>query len=240
MEKKYELLEDDTIIHNGVKLYRIRALRSFSNVNEEDLGGYIEKEYNLSHMGDCWVYDNAKVYNDARVYNRAAILDNAEVGDNASISGNAMVYDNAAVLDNAEVFGDALIFDRAMIFENANIFEDAMVFEDARVSGNAYVYRNSEVCGNVEICGDAVIKSDYDWLYVHEFNLNRRVVSFFKISTGDNLNDSIGVKCGCFTGTLREFKNAVRVKYGWFTEEARIYLKLARLVKLHFKKYWRL
>lgn len=224
-------------MHNGIKLYRIRALKSFSNVNEGDLGGYIEKEFNLSHMDDCWIYDNAKVYDNARVYNCGTIHDNAEAGNNASIGGNAMVYYDAAVFDDAEVFGNAKIYDRAIISENAQVFGDTFVCGDARVFGHAYVLNNAEIDGNVEICGDAVIKSEFDWLYVHGFNLHRRFVSFFRISTGDNLNDSIGVKCGCFTGTLREFKNAVRVKYNWFTADARIYLKLARLAKLHFKKY---
>lgn len=33
MEKKYRLLEDDTITVNGTTLHRIEALRDFANVN---------------------------------------------------------------------------------------------------------------------------------------------------------------------------------------------------------------
>ena len=83
MNKKFELLLDDTITIFGVKLFRIKALISFGNVEEGELGGYIEKEDNLSVSGDAWVYGNALVYGNARVY-----------GD-ARVSGDARVYGNA-------------------------------------------------------------------------------------------------------------------------------------------------
>ena len=72
MNKKYILLKDDTITHNDRTLYRIQAIRDFSNVKTGDLGGYIEKEENLSHDGNSWVFDSALV------------CDNACVSDNAS------------------------------------------------------------------------------------------------------------------------------------------------------------
>lgn len=59
--KKYELT-DDTITVGGRILHRIKALKSFSDVEEGDLGGYVEKEDNLDHSGEAWVYGNAWVY----------------------------------------------------------------------------------------------------------------------------------------------------------------------------------
>ena len=56
MNSKFELLLDDTVEHLGIKLFRIRALNSFGNVEAGDIGGYIEKEENLSEKGDAWVY----------------------------------------------------------------------------------------------------------------------------------------------------------------------------------------
>ena len=64
--KKFELTTD-TKVAFGRKLFRIKALISFGNVTAGDLGGYVEKEENLSHEGDAWVYGNAKVYGDAEV-----------------------------------------------------------------------------------------------------------------------------------------------------------------------------
>lgn len=59
--KKYELAKETRIVGNHT-LYRIRALRSFSDVKEGDLGGWIEKEENLPHEGNRWVFDKARVY----------------------------------------------------------------------------------------------------------------------------------------------------------------------------------
>ena len=48
MLKKYELT--NPIIDNDQQLYQIKALRSFSDVKEGDLGGYVMSEENLSHQ----------------------------------------------------------------------------------------------------------------------------------------------------------------------------------------------
>ena len=106
--KKFELTSDFKM-YLGMKLFRIKALVDFGNVKAGDLGGYIEKEKNLSHNGNAWVsgnaqvYDNAWVYGDARVCGNAWVYDNAWVYGNAWVSGNARVYDNARVSGNADI-----------------------------------------------------------------------------------------------------------------------------------------
>lgn len=52
MERKYELT-NETIFFNGLTLYRIRAIKDFSDVKAGDLGGWIEKEVNLSQDDDA-------------------------------------------------------------------------------------------------------------------------------------------------------------------------------------------
>lgn len=48
-DKKYELAKEDTkTFTDGGTIYRIRALKDFGDVKAGDLGGYIEKEENLS------------------------------------------------------------------------------------------------------------------------------------------------------------------------------------------------
>ena len=80
--KKFELTTDTKVVF-GRKLFRIKALISFGNVTAGDLGGYVEKEENLSHNGDAWVYGDAKVSGNAEVYGDAKIYGNAEVYGNA-------------------------------------------------------------------------------------------------------------------------------------------------------------
>jgi len=96
--EKYELLKEDSIKIDNHTLYRIRALRDFSFVKKDDLGGYVESEKNLSHEGDCWIFDDACVYGNARVYGNSLVFENACVN-------NACVYDNACV-NNACVYED--------------------------------------------------------------------------------------------------------------------------------------
>ena len=72
MEKKYKLT-NETINVNGVALYRIEALKDFSDVKKGDKGGFVQSEDNLSQDGTCWVYDDAIVYGDAQVYSNAKI-----------------------------------------------------------------------------------------------------------------------------------------------------------------------
>ncbi len=72
--KKYELLKDDTVTYFGRTLYRIKATTDFGDVKKGDLGGYIEKEENLSENGNARVYGNAMVYGEAEVSGNAKII----------------------------------------------------------------------------------------------------------------------------------------------------------------------
>ena len=83
---KYELT-DETIDVSGTTLHRIKALKDFGNVKKGELGGYVKKgelggyvesEYNLSQIGNCWVYGNARVCGDAEVCGNAKVCGNAD------------------------------------------------------------------------------------------------------------------------------------------------------------------
>ena len=80
--KKYELT-GEVKVKFGVTFKRIRALIDFGNVKKGELGGFIEKEENLSHENNAWVYDDAWVSGNAEVYDDAWVSGNAEVSGNA-------------------------------------------------------------------------------------------------------------------------------------------------------------
>ena len=100
--KKYDFT-GETLKWYGRTLSRIRALKDFGDVEAGDLGGWIEKEENLSHEGEAEVYGEAKVYGEARVCGQA------EVYDKAKVYGEAEVCDEARVCGQAEVCGNAVI-----------------------------------------------------------------------------------------------------------------------------------
>ena len=99
--KKFELTAEFVTNVFGKKLFRIKALVAFGNVEKGELGGFIEKEDNLSHDGDAWVSGNAQV------------CGNAQVFDNAQVSGNAQVFGNA---DYAVVAGFGRYFRTTTFF----------------------------------------------------------------------------------------------------------------------------
>ena len=167
--KKFKLTSEFIVDISGVKLFRIKALIEFGNVKAGDLGGYIEKEENLSHMGNAWV------------------------------SGDAQVSGNARVFGDAQVFGDA------------------WVSGNARVSGDAWIY------------GDARVSGDKDYAYAHGFGSCNRTTTFFRLKDGD-----VGVRCGCFYGTLAQFRDKVCETHGE-TKKAQEYLMLADLMEIRFK-----
>ncbi len=81
-------------------LHRIRAVINFGDVKVGDLGGFIEREENLSHDGTAWVYASAWICDNARIFGNARIFDNVKVFDNAKVCSNAIICDNAEICGN--------------------------------------------------------------------------------------------------------------------------------------------
>lgn len=67
MDKHFELTDKFIINAFCIKLLQIKCTRKIKHADVGDLGGYIEKEDNLS--GDAWVSGNAQVCGDAKVSN---------------------------------------------------------------------------------------------------------------------------------------------------------------------------
>ena len=163
VDKKYELAKEDTkTFTDGGTIYRIRALKDFGDVKAGDLGGYIEKEENLSQEGNCWVYDNARVFDNAKIYENAKVYGEAQVCDNV-IFGNAEIFENGLVRgvtevsDNAQIYGNALVRNDVKIFENAKIYGNSKINDNAKIYGNAEVYDNTKVYGEAQVYNNAVV-----------------------------------------------------------------------------------
>ena len=177
MDKKYKLT-DEYIVHYGIKLFRIEALKDFRNVRKGDKGGFVENENNLSHDEDCWISGDAKVFGDASVY------ENAKIFGNASVYGYAKVYGNANIYENAEIYGTAIVHCNSFVFGYAN------VFDDSEVHGNAIVY------GNAELSNDAEVSSNTDYIVFKNWWSSGR---YFTWTRSNNM-----WKVGCFYGTGEE------------------------------------
>ena len=104
--RKYEFT-DEKIFFTDIRdfsshaVHRIRAVRDFGTVKAGDLGGWLEKEENLSHDGEAWVGGEAQVTGAALVTGDALVTGNAQVDGKAIVSGYAWVGGEAHITGTA-------------------------------------------------------------------------------------------------------------------------------------------
>lgn len=160
--KKYEFTKE-TKIYLGKKFHRIRAVIDFGDVKAGDIGGWIENKRNLSHSGECWIYNEAVVMDNAKVRGNAIITDEALICNNAIVEGNVAIRDNAVISNNALICGNACIGDKVRISNNAQIsdyaeiYDNAYVYGDAKVSDHAMVYGSARICDQAQVDNYAIV-----------------------------------------------------------------------------------
>ena len=155
MEKKFELVLSDVTEIAQTKLYRIKALKNFGNVKKGDLGGYVETEANLSHDGDCWIYDFGKVH------------DLALVSGNARVKGNAEMHDQSTIYDKATIDGNCQLWGKSQVYEQGTVSGVAKLHDNVQVYGGATVTGKSDIYGDIQIHNkskiiDKTIKYEWD------------------------------------------------------------------------------
>lgn len=183
--KKFELTKKE-IIYDDHKLYQIKALKNFGNVKAGDLGGFVEKEENLSQDDNCWIYDNAKVYDNACVFGDAKVCNYAEISEFATIKGPVLVCDKAKVSGVAKVLDFAAVLGNAKISDNAIVSGFSEVKENAKVLGNARVLGLISIYGDVEVSGDTCIEGNHDFIdtkeklqeFISEHKLDKNLYEF--------------------------------------------------------------
>ena len=176
---KYEVLtgKKHTVVVDGVKYCRIRALRRFERpfglppVEPGDLGGYIGKHRGyLGHEGSCWVADG--VFVAGQVTGDAQVTGRAFVGAGSKVSGRSLISDYAQVIDGAEV-QDSLVTDFAQVVGvsksglnpgfggragQTSVRRYSWVSGRARVSNGARVDRFGRVEGLAVVAGDVQVR----------------------------------------------------------------------------------
>lgn len=199
MTNRHFVLTDETITHEGVTLYRIRATHDllYHAVAAGDLGGFVQHEKNLSE--DAWVGDDAMVLGHAEVLGRALINGKAIVSDGAVVSGSAVVT------DNARVYGLAYIYEEAQVCDNAHVYGEASmrglalaagnsrIFDYAFMSGNSAVFDNARIFGHagiltaVQIFDDASISGAVRLAGAGRFRGNAQISEHTHVATGTTI-----------------------------------------------------
>ena len=156
--------------------------------------------------------------------------ENLDQSGDAWVYGNARASGNAWVSGDARVCGDALVYGNAWVSGDARVCGDALVYGNAWVSGDALVYGNAQVSGDARVCGDAQVQNCRDYSATSCFGSENRTTTFFRTKDG-----GISVRCGCFYGTLREFREKVKERHG-DSRLAKEYLMLADLMEFRLSK----
>ena len=126
--------------------------------------------------------------------------------------------------ENLSQDGDAWVSGDAQVSGSAWVSGSAQVSGDAQVSGNAWV------SGSAQVSGDARVDYDADYACVKGFGRECRNTTFFRTKDG-----GVSVVCGCFHGTMQEFREKVKKTHGE-SKMAKEYLMIADLMKMHFDK----
>ena len=121
MNKKYEIT-DITMEFGGRTLYRIRALKDFSDVKKGELGGWVSNENNLSQYGDCWIYNEAKCMDYSRIYD------------------NGIMYDNSIMFDNSEMHGDSTMYEHSRMYDHSAMYGCSELYGDSILEGDEELY----------------------------------------------------------------------------------------------------
>ena len=167
MSNKIWEFTGETKIHFGTTLKRIRASVEFKLkcgivIGKGELGGWIEKESNLS--GNAWVCGDALVCGDAKVCGYAKVCGDAKVYGDAKVCGDAKVYGNADVCGDAKVKSseDYCVYKntwssfRWFTYTRSNKMWSVGCFFGTGAELIAKAYKNSEKSGK---CYEAIVKA---------------------------------------------------------------------------------
>lgn len=182
-DKKYELVPETVTKLYGKSMYRIRALKDFSDVKKGQYGGYVESEENLSQLGNCWIYDDSIVGLGARVIDNAVVKDaskvigGSEVSDDAIIEKCSLIDGLSEVCDQSRVI-DSLVTNASYVIYKSVINRDSMVYQGSVVS-NAIIGPETTIRNGASICFDVNGSEDYV-VYKAPFSYGRSLTASTK------------------------------------------------------------
>lgn len=127
----------------GRILYRIQAIKDFGNVKKGDIGGYVESTENLSHFGNCWIYNDAKA------------MDSSMVIDDAILEGQSIMKNHSIISCNSRCSGTTKLSQGSWIGDNSWLL-DSYIADCSQIEGNSRIH-NSTIIGNTYITGNTFV-----------------------------------------------------------------------------------
>jgi hypothetical protein len=115
------------------------------------------------------------------------------------------------------------------ILGNAEVSDNAEVSGNARVYGNARVTGNAGVYGNAGVSGNGLIQKTSDYLVVGPAKSSGRFTTAHRDS-----KIGIRVNCGCFSGTVKQFSEAIEETHKDNKEHLEQYRLFCQLIAFNF------
>ena len=137
--RKYELT-NITMKFKERTLYRIRALKDFSNVKKGDLGGWVSSENNLSQEGDCWIYDEAKCMDNARMYDNSTMHDYSKMYDYSIMRGNSEMYGHSEMFNYSEMYDYSIMHDNSIMYDYSEMHDHSRMYGDSILKDEEKLY----------------------------------------------------------------------------------------------------
>lgn len=164
---KYEFTGEVTPLtitdDDGEHIIMLQRIRSIVDIREDvpsgTLGGWVEKEDNLSISGSCWIYEEAKCVQNAKVSEDATLRGYVIVQGMSKVSGNSSVENVAVIKGHATIKDDAIVRDNAKIIECATVSRNGIVEGNAEVIEYGKVERGGIASGGAIIGGRSRLKS---------------------------------------------------------------------------------
>ena len=122
--------------------------------------------------------------------------------------------------------------------ENLSHYGEAWVSGNAKVSGNARVSGNAKVCGNTKVCGNAWVSGNAKVCGNAEVSNTRHFFVQGPIGSRNDFvtfyrtkDDTVGVRCGCFSGSIQKFVDRVEETHGGsrYEKEYKLAAELAKV-----------
>lgn len=132
MIRKFEFTSEEKMLSHTTSVRRIRALIDIPNVGVKagELGGFIMCQENLSHEGDCWVFQEAMVHGlFTRIEGNARIYGHAVVEDGSIISDGVVISDHAHI-SQSNIKGESIFIRDETVVERSIIKGELIYIED--------------------------------------------------------------------------------------------------------------
>ena len=243
--RKYDFIEKDKKDIDGHILTRIvsnvdivEPITHRTIVSKGDIGGYIEKEENLSHEGNCWIageemyiYGESKIEGDV-IFRKSAYgkVENTKmkgvvnIGDSVSSRrNNIVIVDSYITAVNGAIYiSGKEFYMKNSILEGDGCFSgDVTAIKDhSTIKAERIKFYSSVFIGphlslyEPDICVEREtkvfeIENPRDYIVVRGIGSAGRKTFVFR----EKNSNKAFIVCGCFNGSLQEFIKEVNKEY---------------------------